>query len=208
MSDSTLLNSLPKIYFDRKKNRGISYVKAYDGNAWNADKGYAVKINTRTIGVIDSPDALGLIRFNKDFLELRPDFKDVAVVSYFDTDEGKHKLRIEHNLNANVVTKHFDSCSHDVTHVYSIGTYDVFMKLLEGDPLLKTLKESFADNWSELLSLAFYCLKDGDFTSNRYAMYAQSHKLPCQDPLTPTSITRLFQTVSKEDELNFFTKYI
>ena len=45
----------------------------------------------------------GLIRFNKDFLELRPDFKDVAVVSYFDTDEGKHKLRIEHNLNANVV---------------------------------------------------------------------------------------------------------
>ena len=37
MSDSTLLNSLPKIYFDRKKNRGISYVKAYDGNAWNAD---------------------------------------------------------------------------------------------------------------------------------------------------------------------------
>ena len=38
MSDSTLLNSLPKIYFDRKKNRGISYVKAYDGNAWNADK--------------------------------------------------------------------------------------------------------------------------------------------------------------------------
>ena len=28
MSDSTLLNSLPKIYFDRKKNRGISYVKA------------------------------------------------------------------------------------------------------------------------------------------------------------------------------------
>ena len=208
MSDSTLLNSLPKIYFDRKKNRGISYVKAYDGNAWNADKGYAVKINTRTIGVIDSPDALGLIRFNKDFLELRPDFKDVAVVSYFDTDEGKHKLRIEHNLNANVVTKHFDSCSHDVTHVYSIGTYDVFMKLLEGDTLLKTLKESFADNWSELLSLAFYCLKDGDFTSNRYAMYAQSHKLPCQDPLTPTSITRLFQSISKEDELNFFTKYI
>lgn len=208
MSDSTLLNSLPKIYFDRKKNRGISYVKAYDGNAWNADKGYAVKINTRTIGVIDSPDALGLIRFNKDFLELRPDFKDVAVVSYFDTDEGKHKLRIEHNLNANVVTKHFDSCSHDVTHVYSIGTYDVFMKLLEGDPLLKTLKESFADNWSELLSLAFYCLKDGDFTSNRYAMYAQSHKLPCQDPLTLTSITRLFQSISKEDELNFFTKYI
>ena len=40
---------------------------------------------TNTIGVIDSPDALGLIRFNKDFLELRPDFKDVAVVSYFDT---------------------------------------------------------------------------------------------------------------------------
>ena len=52
MSDSTLLNSLPKIYFDRKKNRGTSYVKAYDGNAWNADKGYAVKINTRTIGVV------------------------------------------------------------------------------------------------------------------------------------------------------------
>lgn len=43
MSDSTLLNSLPKIYFNRKKNRGTSYVKAYDGNAWNADKGYAVK---------------------------------------------------------------------------------------------------------------------------------------------------------------------
>ena len=39
-------------------------------------------------------------------------------------------------------------------------------------------------------------------------MYAQSHKLPCQDPLTPTSITRLFQSISKEDELNFFTKYI
>ena len=64
MSDSTLLNSLPRIYFDRKKSRGISYVKAFDGNAWDGQKGYAVKINTRTIGVIDSPDAEGLIRFN------------------------------------------------------------------------------------------------------------------------------------------------
>lgn len=208
MSDSTLLNSLPRIYFDRKKNRGISYVKAFDGNAWDAKKGYAVKINTRTIGVIDSPDALGLIRFNKDFLAQRPEFNNVAVISFFNSDTSKHELRIEHNLNSKVVTKHFDNCSHDVKHVYSIGTYDVFMKLLEGDPLFKTLKETFSDSWSELLSLAFYCLKDGNFTSNRYAMYAQSHKLPCQEALTPTSITRLFQSISKEDELNFFTKYM
>lgn len=45
MSDSTLLSSLPKIYFDRKKNRGISYVKAYDGNAWNADCEFQRSLN-------------------------------------------------------------------------------------------------------------------------------------------------------------------
>lgn len=208
MSDSTLLNSLPRIYFDRKKSRGISYVKAFDGNAWDGQKGYAVKINTRTIGVIDSPDAQGLIRFNNEFLTQRPDFKNVAVVCYLNTDTGKHEFRIEHNLSSKVVTKHIKACSHEVKHVYSIGNYLVYMKLLEGDPLLKSLKECFPENWDAILSLAFYCLEDGDFTSNRYALYAQEHKLPCQEELTPTAVTRLFQSISKEDELNFFTKYM
>lgn len=208
MSDSTLLNSLPRIYFDRKKSRGISYVKAFDGNAWDGQKGYAVKLNTRTIGVIDSPDAEGLIRFNNEFLTQRPDFKDVAVVCYLNTDTGKHEFRIEHNLSSKVVTKHIKACSHEVKHVYSIGNYLVYMKLLEGDPLLKSLKDCFPESWDVILSLAFYCLEDGDFTSNRYALYAQAHKLPCQEELTPTAITRLFQSISKENELNFFTKYM
>jgi|GEM_PF-846754 len=207
MYDQQALGRLPRIYYERKKARDVTYVKAFDGNKWLPDKGYSVKENTRTIGVIDSAAGIGLIRFTPEFLKEEPSLADAAVVRYEDADTGEFKLRIEHSHAARVVTKHIPKCCHDVRTVLSVGCHLVFSHLLQGDPLLKALQESFPATWRELLSLACFCVADGDFRSSRYALFASENDLPCQIPLTPCAITRLFQGISESDEMNFFSRY-
>ncbi|MGN1280428.1 MAG: transposase [Succinivibrio sp.] len=207
MSDSALLNKLPQIYFERKTVRNATYVKAFDGNEWIKEKGYAIKKNPRTIGVISSGSGCGLIRFTTEFITMNPDFKDVAVVRYQNDSTGKFELKIEHSARAHVITRQIPKCSHDVKSVLSVGVFLVARNLLADDPLLTCLKQCFPSTYEKLLSLALYCLDTGDFKSNRYALYARSHKLLDNTELSPSAITRLFQSISETDELNFFKFY-
>ena len=207
MSDEAILAGLPRLYYERKPSRGVTYVKAFDGNRWLPEKGYAVKENTRTIGVIDSAAGFGLVRLTPEFLKEDPSFAGVALVRYRNSDTGKFALRIEHSHKARVVTKRIPRCGHDVESVLSVGCYLVFAHLLQGDPLMKALQGSFPATWAQMLSLAFCCVSDGDFASSRYAIHAGENKLPDQEPLTPCAITRLFQSVTEADELNFLRCY-
>ncbi|MDY6420140.1 MAG: IS1634 family transposase, partial [Succinivibrio dextrinosolvens] len=187
--------------------RGVTYVKSFDENKWLPEKKYAIKTNTRTIGKINSGNGAGLILFEESFLKSRPEYKDIAIVRYYDEEQKKWELRIEEDHSSEIITSLKVNSRHEVTDVISVGTYLLFTKLIEKDTLLESLKSVFPDTYKQLLSLAYYCLDECDFKSNRYALYAKEHKLPYQVPLTPTAITRLFQSVTEADELNFFSHY-
>ncbi len=203
-----ILSALPRLYYERKASRGITYVKSYDGYDWKPELGYAVKVNTKTIGRIDSGNGAGLIKFDPDFLKQNPKFKYNAVIRYYDEEDREFKLRVEDEVGTpQFVESYLTPSNHDVISVHSIGSELVYSKLLERDVLLSTLKKCFPSSYESILSLAYFCLDTNDFKSNRYALYAQEHKLPCQDELTPTGITRLFKSISETDELNFFSQY-
>ena len=74
MLDDELLKQLPNLYYERKKARGVTYVKTFDGNVWLKEKGYAIKSNTCTIGKIENGTGLGLIKFTKEFLSKNKQF--------------------------------------------------------------------------------------------------------------------------------------
>lgn len=185
----------------------MTYVKSFDENKWLPEKKYAIKTNTRTIGKINSGNGAGLILFEESFLKSRPEYKDIAIVRYYDEEQKKWELRIEEDHSSEIITSLKVNSKHEVTDVISVGTYLLFTKLIEKDTLLESLKSVFPDTYKQLLSLAYYCLDECDLKSNRYALYAKEHKLPYQVPLTPTAITRLFQCVTEADELNFFSHY-
>lgn len=145
--------------------------------------------------------------FEESFLKSRPEYKDIAIVRYYDEEQKKWELRIEEDHSSEIITSLKENSRHEVTDVISVGTYLLFTKLIEKDTLLESLKSVFPNTYKQLLSLAYYCLDECDFKSNRYALYAKEHKLPYQVPLTPTAITRLFQSVTEADELNFFSHY-
>ena len=149
----------------------------------------------------------GLILFEESFLKSRPEYKNIAIVRYYDEEQKRWELRIEEDPSSEIITSLKVNSKHEVTDVISVGTYLLFTKLIEKDTLLESLKSVFPDTYKQLLSLAYYCLDECDFKSNRYALYAKEHKLPYQVPLTPTAITRLFQSVTEADELNFFSHY-
>ena len=171
------------------------------------EKKYAIKTNTRTIGKINSGNGAGLILFEESFLKSHPEYMDIAIVRYYDEEQKKWELRIEEDHSSEIITSLKENSKHEVTDVISVGTYLLFTKLIEKDTLLESLKSVFPDTYKQLLSLAYYCLDECDFKSNRYALYAKEHKLPYQVPLTPAAITRLFQSVTEADELNFFSHY-
>lgn len=185
----------------------MTYVKSFDENKWLPEKKYAIKTNTRTIGKINSGNGAGLILFEESFLKSRPEYRDIAIVRYYDEEQKKWELRIEEDHSSEIITSLKVNSKHEVTDVISVGTYLLFTKLIEKDTLLESLKSVFPDTYKQLLSLAYYCLDECDFKSNRYALYAKEHKLPYQVPLTPAAITRLFQSVTEADELNFFSHY-
>jgi transposase len=185
----------------------VTYVKSFDENKWLPEKKYAIKTNTRTIGKINSGNGAGLILFEESFLKSRPEYRDIAIVRYYDEEQKKWELRIEEDHSSEIITSLKVNSKHEVTDVISVGTYLLFTKLIEKDTLLESLKSVFPDTYKQLLSLAYYCLDECDFKSNRYALYAKEHKLPYQVPLTPAAITRLFQSVTEADELNFFSHY-
>lgn len=204
---NSLIKKLPNIYYQTISSRGVTYVKSFDENKWLPEKKYAIKTNTRTIGKINSGNGAGLILFEESFLKSRPEYKDIAIVRYYDEEQKKWELRIEEDHSSEIITSLKVNSRHEVTDVISVGTYLLFTKLIEKDTLLDSLKSVFPDTYKQLLSLAYYCLDECDFKSNRYALYAKEHKLPYQVPLTPTAITRLFQSVTEADELNFFSHY-
>lgn len=204
---NSLIKKLPNIYYQTISSRGVTYVKSFDENKWLPEKKYAIKTNTRTIGKINSGNGAGLILFEESFLKSRPEYKDIAIVRYYDEEQKKWELRIEEDHSSEIITSLKVNSRHEVTDVISVGTYLLFTKLIEKDTLLKSLKSVFPVTYKQLLSLAYYCLDECDFKSNRYALYAKEHKLPYQVPLTPTAITRLFQSVTEADELNFFSHY-
>lgn len=204
---NSLIKKLPNIYYQTISSRGVTYVKSFDENKWLPEKKYAIKTNTRTIGKINSGNGAGLILFEESFLKSRPEYKDIAIVRYYDEEQKKWELRIEEDHSSEIITSLKVNSRHEVTDVISVGTYLLFTKLIEKDTLLESLKSVFPDTYKQLLSLAYYCLDECDFKSNRYALYAKEHKLPYQVPLTPTAITRLFQSVTEADELNFFSHY-
>ena len=204
---NSLIKKLPNIYYQTISSRGVTYVKSFDENKWLPEKKYAIKTNTRTIGKINSGNGAGLILFEESFLKSRPEYKDIAIVRYYDEEQKKWELRIEEDHSSEIITSLKVNSKHEVTDVISVGTYLLFTKLIEKDTLLESLKSVFPNTYKQLLSLAYYCLDECDFKSNRYALYAKEHKLPYQVPLTPTAITRLFQCVTEADELNFFSHY-
>ena len=204
---NSLIKKLPNIYYQTISSRGVTYVKSFDENKWLPEKKYAIKTNTRTIGKINSGNGAGLILFEESFLKSRPEYKDIAIVRYYDEEQKKWELRIEEDHSSEIITSLKVNSRHEVTDVISVGTYLLFTKLIEKDTLLESLKSVFPDTYKQLLSLAYYCLDECDFKSNRYALYAKEHKLPYQVPLTPAAITRLFQSVTEADELNFFSHY-
>ena len=204
---NSLIKKLPNIYYQTISSRGVTYVKSFDENKWLPEKKYAIKTNTRTIGKINSGNGAGLILFEESFLKSRPEYKDIAIVRYYDEEQKKWELRIEEDHSSEIITSLKVNSKHEVTDVISVGTYLLFTKLIEKDTLLESLKSVFPDTYKQLLSLAYYCLDECDFKSNRYAIYAKEHKLPYQVPLTPAAITRLFQSVTEADELNFFSHY-
>lgn len=204
---NSLIKKLPNIYYQTISSRGVTYVKSFDENKWLPEKKYAIKTNTRTIGKINSGNGAGLILFEESFLKSRPEYKDIAIVRYYDEEQKKWELRIEEDHSSEIITSLKVNSKHEVTDVISVGTYLLFTKLIEKDTLLESLKSVFPDTYKQLLSLAYYCLDECDFKSNRYALYAKEHKLPYQVPLTPAAITRLFQSVTEADELNFFSHY-
>lgn len=207
MLDDELLKQLPNLYYERKKARGVTYVKTFDGNVWLKEKGYAIKSNTCTIGKIENGTGLGLIKFTKEFLSKNKQFSNIAIIRYENTDTQTFSLRVEHNLSSKTVRNQKASCSHDIKSVLSVGPYLVFKSLLKNDPLLNTLKKCFPDNYKEILSLAYFCILESNFKSNHYALFAEENKLPENSKLTPSNITRLFQSITEENELNFFKEY-
>ncbi len=202
-----LISQLPNIYFQCVAKRGSTYVRSFDDNVWDKDKKYCTKTNVKTIGKIDSPNGAGLIRFEESFLKNNKQFADAAIVRFYDDATKKWELRVEEDQKGTYISNLKQPSRHEVTSVYSTGTYLLFDKLLYKDILLKTLQTCFPDTYKRILSLAYYCIDEYDFKSNRYAMYAREHKLPYQEPMTPTAITRLFQSITEVDELNFFSNY-
>ena len=173
----SLIKKLPNIYYQTVSKRGVTYVKSFDENKWVPEKKYAVKLNTRTIGKINSGNGAGLIMFEESFLKSRPEYRDVAIVRYYDEETKKWDLRIEEDHSSEIITSLKENSKHEVTDVISVGTYLLFTKLIEKDTLLESLKSVFPDTYKQLLSLAYYCLDECDFKSNRYALRLVSKKL-------------------------------
>ena len=137
---NSLIKKLPNIYYQTISSRGVTYVKSFDENKWLPEKKYAIKTNTRTIGKINSGNGAGLILFEESFLKSRPEYKDIAIVRYYDEEQKKWELRIEEDHSSEIITSLKVNSKHEVTDVISVGTYLLFTKLIEKDTLLELLK--------------------------------------------------------------------
>ena len=127
----SLIKKLPNIYYQTVSKRGVTYVKSFDENKWVPEKKYAVKLNTRTIGKINSGNGAGLIMFEESFLKSRPEYRDVAIVRYYDEETKKWDLRIEEDHSSEIITSLKENSKHEVTDVISVGTYLLSQSLLK-----------------------------------------------------------------------------
>src|SRR5574344_184501 len=193
--------SLPTVYCCKSKNR--TYIRTYK-NERVEGKSYPVKTNIKNIAEIANGDGVGRLIFTDEFLKENQHFIDRRVIRIFDESSQKYVF-----LYANIQEeKAAEFGEHQkVTSVRSVGMYYACRHYLSSDPLIFTLKDCFPKTWDKMFSLAMFCADEGDFRADHYSRYAKEHKLPYQETLTGSQITRLFQKISDTDVLNFFSEY-
>ncbi|MCR5536832.1 MAG: IS1634 family transposase [Succinivibrio sp.] len=192
---------LPKVYCCKSKNR--TYIRTYK-NTRVKGKTYPVKTEIRNIAEIANGDGVGRLIFREDFLKENPKFIDRPIVRVFDEKSNKYLFRYA-NIHDEKIAEFSEH--QKVSGVKSVGFYYVLKEQLHADPLVKTLQSVFPDCWEKLLSLGMFCADSGDFRADHYPRYVQEHRLPCDEELSSSQITRLFQSVTETEVLNFFSEY-
>ena len=192
---------LPTVYCCKSKNR--TYIRTYR-NSRVEGKNYPVKTDIRNIAEIANGEGVGRLIFREDFLKENPKFIDRPVVRVFDEHSNKYVFKYASIHDEKAVE--FGE-NQKVSGVRSVGFYYVCKEQLKSDPLLKTLQSVFPKTWDKLLSLGLFCADVGDFRADHYSRYAQEHKLPHEESLSSSQITRLFQSITESDIFNFFSEY-
>ena len=204
------LDALPSLaYVMCKKKQGYSYFIKYDCNIWDSVKKRPSKLNPVIIGKIMSPDGSGVICFTPEYIKEHPILKTSAIERRLSPNTNKWEFReLSLEEGHKVFSTELHQAQHKVSAVRSIGTYLLYMHLLQSDPLLAALKHIFPDCWDKLLSVAFYCIDCAyGCIALHYERYSTDTKLPYQQPLSPKVLTTLFQSVSEAQVRSFLADY-
>lgn len=168
-------------------------------NGWDAEKSRSYRIpgSTKSVGVITSGSKTGEIKWNEAFLEDHPELEQFIATRLEDgTIDFKH-------LDDEVTVTVKDALA--AKHL-SAGATWTFDHLIADTPLLKALKSTFGEYglYLKILSLAYFLNISEGNASTRYESFALTHRLPWQKPLSPSSISRLFQSITNEKIDKFF----
>lgn len=88
------------------------------------------------------------------------------------------------------------------------GFHYLIKNLLKSDPLLSSIQETFPDRWDEIMAIAEFMVSELDAKMCDFDYFSRNHDTYCDHSLTPSSITKLLQSIDNDAILKFFFKYI
>ena len=171
-------------------------------NAWDPEKrrSYRVSGETKVAGTITSGSKSGEIKWNENFLEEHPElnfFKSVR------NENGKIEFT---PLGEELKISLKDAM--DAKRLAAGATW-VFDNLLADTPLIKALNKVFGmyNLNRKILSICYFLnICEGKATT-RYEHFAETHRLPWQKPMSPSSICKLFQSITS-DKIDKFIRIL
>lgn len=168
-------------------------------NGWDAEKrrSYRIPGSTKSAGVIVSGSKFGEIKWNEKFLEEHPELEHFVATRLEDGSiDFKH---IEEEVTVTLE----DALSAKRLAAGATWTFD---NLIVGTPLLNALKRTFGEYnlYRKILSLAYFLNISGNNASTRYESFAETHRLPWPKPMSPSSVSRLFQRITNDKIDKFF----
>lgn len=88
-----------------------------------------------------------------------------------------------------------------------IGPDLVLSKITRETGLLKTLKQSFPDQWDQILTLAFFLVSTGDALVHADA-WCRNHQVPSAGPYASQRISEWLQSITEDGRQSFFRQWV
>lgn len=204
MTDLTL-PKLPSFCYCLANNK--CYVRTYHNvlkpSKKDPSKKIAVKENVKNVGIIDSPDGIGVINFYPQFISANPDLslERFTICRIFHESSDKPVLQITPSKAEDKIKYPRD------INVIQYALHLVVSTILKTDPLVASLKTIFPEQWQDCLALAEFMVAQPDAKMADFELFSQNHTTYSEGHMDGPAISRLFKKITEEKICQFFAEY-